>query len=123
MSRLSTICVLSASVFFTVPAFAFSTSSPAVPLTQGNIVKVACNPGAPNCVTSDPVRNKIKAGAAAAINNPIGQEQGCKGNGLCGNDSGGNPSPVPNTKTVPTKVQSQTSTQAAAKAGSGGGKH
>ena len=53
----------------------------------------ACNPGSPNCFRVDPVLAKIKAQALSDFLNP--PEYSCQGGGLCGNDSGGNPSPRP----------------------------
>jgi len=82
---------VSVAVFFSAPAFAFPVARSGDLTISGDVVKVSCNPGTPNCIKVDPTRAKIQKGAANAINNPISQEQECKGGGRCGYDSGGSP--------------------------------
>jgi hypothetical protein len=92
MSRLPTICLVSASILLSGSAFALSMKPLAAPSDDGVVVKVLCNPGSKNCVKSDTQRAKITAGAQKVINDPAGSEGECKGGGRCGNNSGGSPS-------------------------------
>jgi hypothetical protein len=119
MSNLSIIFSVSVAVFFNAPAFAFSVAPSSDLTISGNVVKVACNPGTPNCIKVDPTRAKIQKGAANAINNPISQEQECKGGGRCGYDSGGSPAIAKGAGVnAPTQLSSKTGGGA-----SGGGSH
>jgi hypothetical protein len=119
VSYLSIIFSVSVAVFFSAPAFAFSIAPSGDLAIGGNIVKVACNPGSPNCIKVDPTRAKIQKGAANAINNPISQEQECKGGGRCGYDSGGSPAIVKGAGTkAPTQISGKTGGSSA-----GGGSH
>ena len=52
----------------------------------------ACSEGTPNCVRMD--GGHIRVGALVK-DDPNDDGIDCKGKGLCGNNSGGNPSPLP----------------------------
>jgi hypothetical protein len=91
MSRLLAICLVSASILLSDPAFALSMKPLAATSDDGVVVKVLCNPGSKNCIKSDSQRAKITAGAQKVINDPAGSEGECKGGGRCGNNSGGSP--------------------------------
>jgi hypothetical protein len=123
MYRLSTACLIAIFLFGT-PAFAFSIGPLAAPAADSGVVKVLCNPGTPKCAPTNPTRQKIVKGAQGVLQDPAHNEGQCQGNGLCGNNSGGAPSPNPTVKQSggQTTSTSQTGTSQQ-KAGGGGGSH
>jgi hypothetical protein len=57
-----------------------------------------CAEGTPNCLKLD--EGHIRAGAFVQNDLKNHGEIDCKGNGLCGHDSGGNPSPLARTSSA-----------------------
>jgi hypothetical protein len=123
MYRLSTAYLISVFLFGT-PAFAFSIGPLAAPAVDSGVVKVLCNPGTPNCAPTNPTRQKIVKGAQGVLQDPSHNEGQCQGNGLCGNNSGGAPSPNPTVRKNGGQTTSTSQTGASQqKAGGGGGSH
>jgi hypothetical protein len=122
MHRLSTAGLISFIVFAT-PAFALPAGHLAAPNAGNSVITVKCNPGTPNCAPSNITRQKIQKNAQGVLQDPSHNEGQCQGNGLCGNNSGGNPSPVPTTtKQSGGQTTSQSGGTPQQKA-SGGGDH
>jgi len=124
MYRLSAACLISVFVFAT-PAFAFSVVPLAAPTADSGFIQVLCNPGSKNCVPTSITRQKIVKGAQGVLQDPAHNEGQCQGNGLCGNNSGGNPSPNPTVKQAggQSTAQTGTSSQKVNNSGSNGGGH
>jgi hypothetical protein len=122
MYRLSTACLISVLVFGT-PAFAFSIGPLAGPTVDSGVIKVLCNPGSAHCAPTNSTRQKIVKGAQGVLQDPSHNEGQCQGGGLCGNNSGGNPSPNPTVKQSGGQTTSQTGTSSQKASGGGGGGH
>jgi hypothetical protein len=121
MYRLATAGLVSFIVLCT-PALALPVGPLATP--GSGVVKVACNPGTPNCTPTDIERQKVEKNAQGVMQDPAHNEGQCQGNGLCGNDSGGRPSPIPTVKQQSggqTTSQSSGSSQQKESGGNGGG--
>jgi hypothetical protein len=124
MYRLATAGLVSFVVLCT-PALALPVG-PLATLDSG-VVRVLCNPGTPNCAPTDPTRQKIEKNAKGVLQDPAHNEGQCQGNGLCGNNSGGAPSPNPTTKNPSggqtTSQSGATSQQKASGGGDSAGQH
>ena len=89
MSRLSTICLVSASILLSGPAFALSMGPLAGPSSDGVVVRVVCAEGSAHCLKLDAEHIKVgKQIKSELLNNP-GGDQKCKGGGICGEEAAG----------------------------------